>query len=102
MCQRGGNVLCSFVLLFALFVVSCPYSLWESGKSIDIFIQQKWRNVALHSPSPHQIIRAAVVSDELLHALQWLHQFRLLRAPPLTPHLLCHTIDGNQDAACLP
>lgn len=45
------------------------------------------------SPSPHQIIRAAVVNDELLHALQWLFQVRLLLATPLTPNLLCHTID---------
>lgn len=48
-----------------------------------------------------QVIRFAVVNNELLHALQWLVQLRLLLATPLTPHLLRHTIDGTQDATCL-
>lgn len=42
------------------------------------------------------------MNDELLHAHQWLFQVRRLLAAPLTPHLLCHTIDGNQDATSLP
>lgn len=51
--------------------------------------------------SPYHIIRIAVLSDELLHALHWLFQVRQLLAVPLTPYLLRQNIDGGQDAMCL-
>lgn len=45
--------------------------------------------------------RWAVVTDEQLHALYWLHKVCLVLANPLTTHFLCHIIDGDQDAMSL-
>lgn len=44
----------------------------------------------------------AAVSEEFLHTLHRLLQVSMCLAPALTLKLLYHTIDGEQDAMCLP